>query len=118
MNKLLRITLIFIVCLIVFIIIIGNTSKNSKDKFYYNRYGKVVAINMDTTARSQDKFNRPLQCGMVLVRDMVDTTLFVELSTCYGPIYGLTKEWYYNKHINDSVYFSFIRKDHYFHIKR
>ncbi len=90
-----------------------------KDELYYNRPGKIVAINYDKTALSQDKFNKPVQCGVVLIQDGIDTTLYTELSTCdEGQYRFIDKAWYYTHHVGDNVFFKYIRKARYFAMKK
>jgi hypothetical protein len=96
-----------------------NRANIYKNDVYIDRPGKIVSINYDRTARSQDKFNNPVQCGMALIQDGVDTTLYAELSTCdEGPYAIIDKAWYYTHHVGDKVFFKYIRKNRYFTMKK
>lgn len=93
--------------------------KDHTNEFYFNRKGVIVAMNGNDETFTQDKFKTPVTCALVLIRDAADTTMFMQLSSCYTrSSYKrlIDSEWYYNHEIGDSVHFDYIRKDRYFHI--
>ena len=85
-------------------------------ELYFNAHGIIVEMNGNTEA-FVGKFHKPQNCKTVLIQDAVDTTLFVELSTCNYQ-YIVDTEWFYNHKVGDSVRFDYIRKDRYFRIQR
>lgn len=92
----------------------GLFGKKNESFIFRNRYGVIVSSNNESTL-SEDKFQRPTICFSVLIRDILDTTMFTTLN-CHN--FKLPKGWYYNKKIGDTVFFKKIRKDRYFKIFR
>lgn len=81
---------------------------------YYNRIGTIVQLS-EKDSLSNDKFRRPRLCNAALIRDVEDTTLFCELTTCDGfPL--INKAWYFNHRVGDTVRFASILRSRYFHI--
>lgn len=83
--------------------------KNKDSLFYFNKKGVIVQMG-DEKGHTHDKFHRPTIFHSLLIRDLKDTTLFIEWST--------SKEKYYNYQIGDTVKFDYIKKEHWFYIKR
>lgn len=100
----------------------GNNNRNNK-KFYYNREGIIIKISSPFSTIKK-----------VLIQDIIDKTLFVELSIdgtfdfcrknkkdkdrtsmiCNHDIIGT--QWFYNHKVGDKVFFKFIKKNRYFNI--
>lgn len=95
------------------------------DDMFRNRKGKIVKL-YTSDGKTQGKFSHMVSCKAVLIQDLIDTTLYVELTTCdYNPVrnsdgrgVAITNEWFYNHYEGDTVHFDFISKDRYFHITR
>lgn len=104
-----------IVFLLLILVIFGFCGcKDHADELYFNRKGVIVEMNGKDETFTQDKFHEPVTCGLVLIQDVIDTTMFMELSGCNSHM--ISTEWYYNHEIGDSVHFDYIRKNRYFHI--
>ena len=80
--------------------------KKVKDNNYSDVYGVVVGIR--SSEELKNEYNEPAEYYKILIRDISDTTLYVEWST--------TREKYHNYKIGDTVHFDLINKSRYFRI--
>jgi len=105
----------FIILIIITIIsgvsigLFGRWFKNhqAEKELWYNRVGIISAVG-EEDGYTHDKFHNPVEYYKVLIRDVKDSTLFIEWVT--------TKEQYYNYQVGDTTKFRFINKNRYFKI--
>lgn len=87
----------------------NNRNQQAQKHMFFNKKAVIVAVG-EQQGPDHSKFHKPVEYYKILVRDLQDTTLFLEWET--------TKEKYYNYKINDTVSFTFINKYRWFHITK
>ncbi len=105
-NDPFRIVLLLVLAIIIAIIIYRSENRHL-DELYFKKYCIVVKVGQES-GLSDNRFHTPTVSHTILVRDLNDSTLFMEWKT--------TKEKYYNYNIGDTIFFDYIRKDSWFKI--
>jgi len=96
-------------------------SRDNKESLYYNE--KLVIVRTSNgDGYTQDKFHRPINVKIWLVRRVKDTTDYAELSSAYDGSYPnnfrISNELWYSKNVGDILHFEKIRKDRFFKINK
>jgi hypothetical protein len=87
-------------------IISNNKKKTIYESLYYNEYCII-------------KNKESKECKNFLIQRLKDTTQYCEINQNNISLYEDNKYWsslYYNKNINDTIYFKYIRKNRFFKI--
>lgn len=99
----------------------GSTSSSKKEnneKFFYNRKGVIVHMSIKNYLSNGEGYDL-YSCPIARIRDVVDTTLFLDASTIQDHtrlIFPITWSWYSNHFPGDTVKFEHIAKSRYYSI--
>lgn len=92
----------------------------SSIEFVYDIDMRIAQINYESKL-TDDKFQKPQLCNVILFETIEGEKLYREINTCsrdFGSFEKINNEWIYNHQVGDTVHFDYLRADRFFKINK
>lgn len=98
-----------------------NKPKKKQELALKNVEATIVSLNADEQCRTNDKFNNPTTCSIVMF-NVTNTNEYFKFSSCMGQYWSggvnINDEYIYNHKIGDKAYFKILNRDRLFTIRK